>query len=67
MSLPTQLNIASPNPIMSCSPFITFFPNFLHNLCHLLTQLEAHLYISHLPPLEHKFQESKGFCHFADG
>lgn len=58
MSLPTQFNISNPVP-----PHPTLsFCIFLHSLCHLLTQLS----ISHLPPLECKFQESKDLRHFVD-
>lgn len=58
MNLPTQFNISNPIP---SHPTLSFCI-FLHSLCHLLTQLS----ISHLPPLECKFQESKDLRHFVD-
>lgn len=62
MSLPTQFNSSSPIPPHPTIPSPLSFHIFLHDLCHLLTQLS----ISHLPPLEHKFQESKDLRRFVD-
>lgn len=55
LSLPTQFNSSSPIPPHPTISSPLSFLIFLHGLCHLLTQLS----ISHLPPLERKFQESK--------
>lgn len=62
LSLPTQFNSSSPIPPHPTIPSSLSFRIFLHGLCHLLTPLS----ISHLPPLERKFQESKDLRCFVD-